>query len=109
MGLTAETLLANRPLVPADVAQRWGCSERHVRNLVKRGALRHFYVGGRLLRIPADAVEEYEQCQAMTTASGGSMENGSSPGGKTGSGTDTALMRALARRPNGKKPASSQA
>lgn len=69
MTLTAETLLIDRPLLPRQVAERWGCSERHVRNLIAAGQLRYFRLGGRLLRIPASAVEEYERRQARGGAS----------------------------------------
>jgi excisionase family DNA binding protein len=53
---------------PATLADKWGCSERHVRNMIDRGELPHFRLGGKLLRIRADIVEAYE-CQ-----------NGGSPG-----------------------------
>lgn len=49
-----------RPLTPAMVAERWRCSERHVRNELERGRLRYFKLGQKLIRIPWDAVEEYE-------------------------------------------------
>lgn len=48
-------------LIPSEVAERWGCSERHVRNMVNRGELGHFRLGGKLLRIPLSAVEEVER------------------------------------------------
>lgn len=41
-----------RPLTPAMVAERWRCSERHVRNEIERGHLRHFKLGDKLIRIP---------------------------------------------------------
>lgn len=96
--LTAETILTDRPMRPQQVAARWGCSEKHVRNLIKDGALGHFRLGGRLLRIPASAVEEYERCQTKHTSSDGSTAARSSPGGKAGSGNASALKRALAKR-----------
>ena len=46
------------------------------------GQLRGFRLGGKLLRIPADAVQEFMACQ--TTASDGSMDASASPGGPTG-------------------------
>ncbi|WP_438823053.1 helix-turn-helix domain-containing protein [Methylobacterium frigidaeris] len=73
-----------RPLTPEQVAERWGCSANHVRNLIKRRELRAFRVGSRLLRIPPDAVVEFEQCQA-TIGSDDSMAATSSPGGPTAS------------------------
>lgn len=42
------------------LAERWQCSERHIRNLVAAGDLRAFKLGGRLIRISFDAIEEYE-------------------------------------------------
>jgi len=36
---------------PAMLADQWQCSERHVRNLVNRGELRAFRLGGKLVRI----------------------------------------------------------
>ncbi|WP_197430721.1 helix-turn-helix domain-containing protein [Methylobacterium sp. CCH5-D2] len=54
-------------LVPKQVAERWGCSEQHVRNMVNRGQLGHFRLGGKLLRIPLSAVEEVEQAQRGPT------------------------------------------
>lgn len=52
----------DRPYTPETLAERWGCSGRHVRNLLERGELRFFRLGAKLIRIPADAVREYE-CQ----------------------------------------------
>ncbi len=49
----------SKPFTPATLAREWGCSERHVRNLVAAGDLRAFRLGQKLLRIPADAVEDY--------------------------------------------------
>jgi len=54
-----------RPLTVEQVAERWGCSDNHVRNLIKRGELRAFRLGHRLLRVPTDAVVEYEQRQVV--------------------------------------------
>ena len=46
---------------PAMVAKRWGCSERHVRNLVDSGKLPSFRLGGKLIRIRAVDVETVEK------------------------------------------------
>jgi excisionase family DNA binding protein len=48
-----------RPTTPERLAERWQCSANLVRGLIRRGELRAYRVG-RTLRIPADAVEEYE-------------------------------------------------
>jgi len=45
---------------PRTLAERWHCSERHVRNMVDGGELRAFRLGGKLLRVSAEAVAEYE-------------------------------------------------
>lgn len=84
-------------------------SERHVRNLIRSGHLGHFRLGGRLLRIPASAVEEYERCQIQNSSLDGSRTDGSSHDGKTARGSDSALRRALAKRPSGPKRPSSSA
>ena len=47
---------------PETLARRWVCSARHVRNLIKVGELKAFRVGGKLLRIRAQDVEEVERC-----------------------------------------------
>lgn len=47
------------PLSPAAVAERWGCSSTLIYDLLASGALRGFRLG-KLWRIPAAAVEEYE-------------------------------------------------
>lgn len=51
---------APRIYSPATLAREWGCSERHIRNLVAAGELRAFRLGQKLLRIPRDAVEDFE-------------------------------------------------
>ena len=48
---------------PATLARRWQCSERHVRNLIRDGKLAAFRVGGKLLRISAAVVEEFERAK----------------------------------------------
>ena len=78
-----------RPLTPEMLAERWMVSAETVRQLVKRGELRGFRVG-RMIRIPADAVEEYE-CQ--TTESDASTGASSSPGPRTESESVSASTR----------------
>lgn len=67
--------MTGRALTPAMVAEMWGCSERTVRNEIAAGRLRHFRVGQKLLRIPREALEEYE-CQ--NTGSPDTEESGPS-------------------------------
>ncbi len=51
-----------RSLRPRDIAQRWCCSEQHVRALIRSGRLPYFRIGAKLLRVSLDAVEAIE-CQ----------------------------------------------
>ncbi len=51
------------PYTPETLADRWQCSPRHVRNMIRDGRLLGFRLGGKLLRIRAGDVEEFEQCQ----------------------------------------------
>jgi excisionase family DNA binding protein len=55
-------MITERPLTPEQLAVHWGCSANHVRNLIKRGELQAFRLG-RLIRIPAAAVDEFQQRQ----------------------------------------------
>lgn len=45
---------------PRELADRWQCSERHVRNLINRGELRAFRLGGKLVRVRHEDVERFE-------------------------------------------------
>jgi len=58
-----------RPFSVPQLADRWQCSEQHIRDLVSSGALQHFRLG-RLIRIPDLAVRDYESCSPDTEASG---------------------------------------
>lgn len=49
-----------RPLTPAEVAERWQCSERKVYYMIQRGALPAFNLDGKLLRLRLKDVEEFE-------------------------------------------------
>ncbi|GGH14379.1 hypothetical protein GCM10007036_13670 [Alsobacter metallidurans] len=80
--------MSPKAMRPIDVAERWQCSERHIRNLFLRGELRGFRAGGKLLRFRLADVEEYEQC-----ASSNIGESGPSSGGKTGSDSALRLVR----------------
>lgn len=53
------------PYSPETLARRWQCSPRHVRNMINRGELHAFRLGGKLIRIPAKVVEEFEQCGGL--------------------------------------------
>jgi excisionase family DNA binding protein len=81
-----DALMNTRPLTPELVAHRWGVSANTVRSLIAQKKLRAFRVG-RLYRIPADAVLEYERSRedapCQTTGSDGSKDVTSSHGGRT--------------------------
>lgn len=47
-------------LTVAMLAERWGTSDTFVYDEIKRGRLRAFKLGGKLIRIRVDAVEQYE-------------------------------------------------
>ena len=73
---------------PATLAQRWGCSPAHVYSLVKSGKLPAFRLGAKLLRIPTQAVEDFE---CPTIQSDGSRADLSLSTGEKESGTVTRL------------------
>ncbi|MCW0235304.1 MAG: helix-turn-helix domain-containing protein [Ferrovibrio sp.] len=49
-----------KPFSPETLAERWGCSSRHVRTLLKSGKIKGFQLGGKLWRISAAEVERIE-------------------------------------------------
>ncbi len=68
-----------KALTPRQVAERWQCSERKVRNMVERGALPALQLDGKLLRLWLKDVEEYEcrggsQSSEANTASPGTTQ-----------------------------------
>ncbi|WP_417796537.1 helix-turn-helix domain-containing protein [Terasakiella pusilla] len=54
-----------RPFTPKDLATRWQCSERHIRNLAERGEIPFFKIGN-LYRFNASDIGEYE-CASKST------------------------------------------
>lgn len=46
---------------PASLAERWNCSERHIRNLMRTNHLPYFRLSGKLMRIRAEEVERLER------------------------------------------------
>jgi len=62
---------AERPFSIATLAERWGCSKRHVSNLIRKGALQSFRVGA-LLRVRPEEVERYECATASPSIAEGS-------------------------------------
>ncbi|WP_410010542.1 excisionase family DNA-binding protein [Phyllobacterium zundukense] len=64
---------------PRTLAQRWQCSERHVRTMIATGELPSFRLGGKLLRIRAEEVDLIEQKQISAPASAESPPQVESP------------------------------
>jgi excisionase family DNA binding protein len=85
------------------VAEMWGCSANHVRQMCKDGRLRHFRLGPKTIRIPIEAVEEFE-CQGQTTGLAGSEATGSSLGPKTEAVNASAFFRARQANERAAKP-----
>jgi excisionase family DNA binding protein len=83
-------------MTPDQVAEVWACSPSHVRNLIKTRKLRAFALG-RLLRIPVDAIEEYEKCQ-MQFVSEDLTDSLSSHGGKVSIAGDIVLTHSRERQ-----------
>lgn len=54
------------PYSPETLAERWGVSANAVRKRCAAGDLKHFRFG-KLYRIPADVVEEFEACQTSAS------------------------------------------
>jgi excisionase family DNA binding protein len=49
-----------KPYTPETLAERWQCSANHIRKLIASGDLTAFRIGGKVFRIPAHAVDDYE-------------------------------------------------
>lgn len=90
-------MTSNPPFSSEQLAKRWGVSAQHVRDMIKAGALRHFKVG-RLIRIPAIAVEEFEQCQ--TTGSSSIEDHGTLSGPRTERRSEGHSAPKVVKRPN---------
>ena len=71
------------------VAQRWGCSESHVRNLIEDGELPHFRLGGKLIRIKKEEIEKWE----TNTQSGATPWEGSTVDGSPSGGSKTEIVK----------------
>ena len=69
-----------RPYSVKTLAERWGCSGRHVYDMIKQGKITPFRIGVHHIRIRAEEVERYE-CGLSGTGESGlptrSVENAS--------------------------------
>ncbi|MBU0726413.1 MAG: helix-turn-helix domain-containing protein [Alphaproteobacteria bacterium] len=59
--------VSQRPYTPETLAERWGCSHQHIRDLVRTGKLPAFRVG-RLIRVRREDVETFERPQVEIEA-----------------------------------------
>jgi excisionase family DNA binding protein len=48
-------------LTPTHLAERWHCSEQHIRNLIKKNQIKSYKLSGKLFRIPIEEVERIER------------------------------------------------
>jgi len=91
-----------RPLTPRELADRWQCSSQHIYNLVKDGSLRAIRIG-KLIRIPADAVEAFE-CGSSNTAVSGAPNSEMQPAIGTGQASVTSTPhQKIVRLPSGRQ------
>ncbi len=86
----------DRPYSPETLADRWGCSAEKVRRMYHGGEIEGFRLG-KLIRIPADAVERYE-CQNTDLSS--TEESSPSPTMKK---EEDAFVSRLARMTGGSR------
>ncbi|QAZ46805.1 hypothetical protein C1M53_31630 [Mesorhizobium sp. Pch-S] len=80
---------------PAALAERWECSERHVRNMIETGEIQAFRLGEKLLRIRAEVVEAFEWQSGELPDS---VENSASLGTKATSGAVIDLEHQIQKR-----------
>lgn len=84
------------PFTPTTLAERWQCSERHVRNLIASGELRSFRLGGKLLRIRAEDVEAFEcPTGGLPDSEGNSPSPSNKPGSVVGFHSEPAMRARL--------------
>lgn len=88
------------PYTLKTLAERWACSDETIRQMIISKALPAFRVGN-MLRIPAQAVEDYEACR--NTASGGSTVDMSPHGPMVAQGEGFVLLHSRERKPKPKR------
>ena len=86
------TQLLTKPFTVARLADRWDCSDQHVRDIIAKGELSCFRAG-RLIRIPAAEVERFE------CGSSGIEEHGA-PSPKAGQPAASPSEQKIVRLPN---------
>ena len=63
MGAMMADLLPDRPFTMKELAERWQCTEHHVRNLALKREIEHFRLG-KLYRFPQSAIRDFEEAAA---------------------------------------------
>jgi excisionase family DNA binding protein len=101
--MTRRVLVPNteieRPYSPQTLADRWGCGESTVRNLIRRNELATFRIGT-LIRISAEEVERFECQNIRCNASEGDMpSSGTSKASEGGELYTPQIDRARKPRP----------
>lgn len=61
----------SRAFTVAQLAERWGCSDTNIYNMVRSGDLRAFKAGKKLLRITTAEVERVEGCVSSSIEENG--------------------------------------
>ena len=82
--------MSDPPYSPKMLAAHWGCSPQYIHKLIRKGKLKAFRLGDKLLRVPAEEVRRWEAQQ--TTSSESSTDGESSLGGKA---TDAAAFASV--------------
>lgn len=72
--------MKDRPYTPDTLAERWGVSGKHIREMCAKGTLSFFRVG-KLYRIPFDVVEGIERgCIGSSSIRASGMSSGMTAG-----------------------------
>lgn len=66
-------------LTPAQLAARWQCSDRHIRDMIRDRRLPCIKLGPKTRRIPMSAVEEIERCASYSTEESGAPHGETKP------------------------------
>lgn len=88
------------PFTPGTLAKRWGCSPAHIRKMIRGGWLRAIRLGDKVIRIPVNVVEEYEQCGSAGT------EKDTTPSGETTAPKGARCVPRIVSSPNRNSPTS---
>jgi excisionase family DNA binding protein len=93
----SEIIGMRRPFSVKTLAERWECSESHIRKAIAAGELRAFGIGGKLVRIAAEEVARIEGGACRTSGSGGTAASLPHAGTKVASDSAAHLVRLINR------------